>query len=237
MARRQAPALHRRVLKGALSIVSLLVWSTLGPKLIAQATTSNDAAMAADPNAAALERGKRVFRLNECNYCHGIDLTRAPRGARADLKHNPLVGADEKGELIGLIVMNGLPMSQTSMPRFGDVITTEQMVDLAAYIHFQRQAERYKELIALKEAPGNSAAGKAYFNEVGKCATCHAPTAITTAVKKLDTPALKLNTLHPNASSAPTAQFDSGYRAHLKIVERITDDEFLNLLAYLNSLR
>jgi mono/diheme cytochrome c family protein len=143
----------------------------LAPRVSAQATSPNDAAMALAPNAAALERGKTIFRLNECNYCHGIELTRAPRGARADLKHNPLVGADENGELIGAIVTNGLPASQTSMPRFGDVITPEQIVDLAAYIHFQRQAERYKELVALKDAPGSAAEGKTYFEGAGKCMT------------------------------------------------------------------
>ncbi len=203
--------------------------------LRAQATSANDAAMALEPNAAVLERGKAIFRLNECNYCHGIDLTRAPRGARADLKHSPLVGADENGNLIGLAVLNGLPLSQTSMPRFGDVITPEQLVDLAAYIHFQRQAERYKELTALPDRPGDREEGKAYFNGTGQCTTCHSPAEIAGAVKKLAAPALKENTLHPAAPAAPTPRFDQGYKAHRKIVERITDDEFLNLLSYLNS--
>jgi mono/diheme cytochrome c family protein len=209
----------------------------LAPRLSAQATSPNDAAMALAPNAAALERGKTIFRLNECNYCHGIDLTRAPRGARADLKHNPLVGADENGELIGAIVTNGLPASQTSMPRFGDVITPEQIVDLAAYIHFQRQAERYKELVALKDAPGNPAEGKTYFDGAGKCASCHAPAALTARLKEVDAATLKQHVLRPPGLAAAARHTDPGYRAHLKFTERVTDEEFLHLVAFLNGLR
>lgn len=207
------------------------------PRLGAQAVSVNDAAMALAPNAAVLERGKAVFRLNECNYCHGIDLNRQPRGARADLKHNPLVGADENGELIGAIVMNGLPASQTSMPRFGDVITPEQIVDLAAYIHFQRQAERYKELVALKDSPANAADGKVYFDGAGKCATCHASAAIAASVRTLDRATLKQNALRPPAFASSAAQSGPGSQAHLKFTERVTDEEFLNLLAYLGSLK
>jgi mono/diheme cytochrome c family protein len=133
--------------------------------------------------------------------------------------------------------MNGLPASQTSMPRFGDVITPEQIVDLAAYIHFQRQAERYKELVALKDAPGQPDAGKAYFEGAGKCATCHAPAAIAANVRTLDRATLKQNALRPPAFALSAAQSGPGYQAHLKFTERVTDEEFLNLLAYLGSLK
>ena len=217
--------------------IFLLVVLAVGVgRLRAQIVSVNDEAMALAPNAAALARGKDVFRQNECNYCHGIDLNRLPRGARADLKHNPLVGADENGELIGVIVKNGLPASQTSMPRFGDVITTEQLVDLAAYIHFQRQAERYKELAALKEAPGNVGAGKAYFDGAGKCATCHTPVALAAAAKKAGAAAFRLNLLRPPGLSSSRTQVSDAGRAHLKIVERIADDEYRDLLGYLTSL-
>jgi cytochrome c5 len=77
-----------------LRALGFLILVGFSPRLGAQAVSVNDAAMALAPNAAVLERGKAIYRLNECNYCHGIDLNRQPRGARADLKHNPLVGAD-----------------------------------------------------------------------------------------------------------------------------------------------
>src|ERR1700674_5184540 len=57
---------------------------------------------------AALERGRTVYVLSACHFCHGIDLTGATMGA-ADLMHSPLVGADRNGNLIGSIVQTGLP--------------------------------------------------------------------------------------------------------------------------------
>ena len=41
-----------------------------------------------------LERGRTVYVLSSCHFCHGIDLTGASMGA-ADLMHSPLVGAIE----------------------------------------------------------------------------------------------------------------------------------------------
>src|SRR5579872_6341110 len=119
----------------------------------------------------ALERGRTVFVLSSCHFCHGIDLTGASMGA-ADLMHSPLVGADRNGNLIGSIVLAGLPNLQTAMPKFAD-LTKEQIADLAAYIHYLRQQGRYKELMAAKLAAGDPPAGKAYFDGSGGCAKCH----------------------------------------------------------------
>src|SRR5215467_8440714 len=83
---------------------------------------------------AALERGRTVYVLSSCHFCHGIDLTGASMGA-ADLMHDPLVGADRNGNLIGSIVLAGLPNLQTAMPKFAD-LTKDQISDLAAYIHY-----------------------------------------------------------------------------------------------------
>ena len=52
---------------------------------------------------AALERGRAVYVLNHCHFCHGVDLTRATMGA-ANLSQSPLVGTDEDGNVIGPIV-------------------------------------------------------------------------------------------------------------------------------------
>ena len=40
----------------------------------------------------ALERGRTVYVLNTCHFCHGVDLTKATMGA-AVLMQSPLVGA------------------------------------------------------------------------------------------------------------------------------------------------
>ena len=93
----------------------------------------------------ALERGRTVFVLNTCHFCHGVDLTGATMGA-ADLMHSPLVGADQDGNVIGAIVKAGLPNLQTAMPSYAD-LTPGEIVDLARYVHFLRQQGRFKELI------------------------------------------------------------------------------------------
>jgi mono/diheme cytochrome c family protein len=59
---------------------------------IGQESPARDAGGYAAPTA-ALERGRAVYVLNHCHFCHGVDLTRANMGA-ANLSQSPLVGAD-----------------------------------------------------------------------------------------------------------------------------------------------
>ena len=86
---------------------------------------------------AALERGRAVYVLNHCHFCHGVDLTRATMGA-ANLSQSPFVGTDEDGNMIGPLVKAGLPNLQTAMPSYAE-LTSEEIVDLARYIHSLRQ--------------------------------------------------------------------------------------------------
>ena len=76
---------------------------------------------------AALERGRAVYVLNHCHFCHGVDLTRATMGA-ANLTQSLLVGADEDGNMIGPLVKAGLPNLQTAMPSYTE-LTAEEIVD------------------------------------------------------------------------------------------------------------
>ena len=89
---------------------------------------------------ARLERGRAVYVLSACHFCHGIDLTGEAMGA-ADLLHLPMVGNDDNGRLIGVVVRKGLPNLQTAMPQYSDY-TDQQISDLAAYIHYLRQQGR-----------------------------------------------------------------------------------------------
>ena len=93
----------------------------------------------------------------------------------ADLMHSPLVGADRNGNLIGSIVLAGLPNLQTAMPKFAD-LTKDQISDLAGYVHYLRQQGRYKELMAAKLPAGDAKAGETYFNGSGGCSKCHSTT-------------------------------------------------------------
>lgn len=185
-----------------------------------------------------LERGRTVYVLSSCHFCHGIDLTGAAMGA-ADLLHLPLVGMDEGGNLIGRIVRSGLPNLQTAMPQYSDY-TDQQISDLAAYIHYLRQQGRYRELSAVKaEQEGDAAAGRIYFEGAGKCGSCHEGGSSLRGIgAKYDAAELRRRLLRPGPADAVSGAATSpGLNAHLRLLERYSDTDVENLLAYLRELK
>jgi cytochrome c oxidase cbb3-type subunit 3 len=186
---------------------------------------------------AALERGRTVYVLSSCHFCHGVDLTGAQMGA-ADLMHDPLIASDTRGEVIGAIVLAGLPNLQTAMPKYADM-TPQQIRDLAAYIHFLRAQGRFRELTAASnQLAGNAAAGKIYFAGAGQCGTCHSVDRDLAGVStKYSEPALRAAMLRPGVS-VPREGVDmsAGGAAHQKILENLSAEDARNLLAYLRTL-
>ena len=184
---------------------------------------------------AALERGRSVYVLSSCHFCHGIDLTGASMGA-ADLMHDPLVGADRNGNLIGSIVLAGLPNLQTAMPKFAD-LTKDQISDLAAYIHYLRQQGRYKELMAANPKGGDVKAGEAYFNGAGGCNKCHSVSHLASATREYDSSTLRSRFLRPGPSlPAENVTPSAGEQAHLRLLENYSPTDVANALAYLDQL-
>lgn len=187
---------------------------------------------------AALERGRAVYVLNHCHFCHGKDLTRATMGA-ANLVESALVGSDQDGEWIGPLIRAGLPDLQTAMPSYRD-LTAEEMVDLARYIHFLRQQAKYKELVVspAPAAAGDAQAGRTYFNGVGNCASCHSPLAdLAGASRKYDAATLRSRLLRPGpALPVEGAAVAPGHAAHLRLLENYTRANVDNVLAYLRTL-
>jgi cytochrome c oxidase cbb3-type subunit 3 len=120
----------------------------------------------ADP--ASVERGKALYSVN-CAFCHGADTRGGDSGP--SLLRAGLVLDDQKGELMGPVILNG--RSDRGMPKFA--FTGDQIVDLAAFIHFFKAAG-YDE--SRQKPPsiivGNAKAGEAFF--AAKCASCHSAT-------------------------------------------------------------
>jgi cytochrome c oxidase cbb3-type subunit III len=193
-----------------------------------------DAGGAVAPTA-ALERGRTVYVLSACHFCHGIDLTGASMGA-ADLMHSPLVGADRNGNLIGSIVLAGLPNLQTAMPKFAD-LTPQQISDLAGYIHYLRQQGRYKELMAA-DTGGDPKAGEAFFNGAGGCSKCHSASGDMASVgHKYDVMTLRSRVIRPGpAIPSEDTQPNSGEQAHLRLLENYSAANVGDLVAYLKQL-
>lgn len=183
---------------------------------------------------AALERGRTVYVLNTCHFCHGVDLTKATMGA-AVLLHSALVGADENGNVIGAIVRAGIPNLQTSMPSYPD-LTQQEVEDLAAYIHHLRQLGRHRELTASPLGRGDASAGRTYF--AAHCASCHSASGdLKDVATKYDAATLRLRLLGPPppAGAGGSSTAAEGRRRHLTMLERYTEDDVRNLVAYLQA--
>ena len=123
---------------------------------------------------ASISAGKAQF-AQTCGFCHGRD----GRGASGpDLIRSPLVSHDVKGDLIGSVVRNGRP--QKGMPAFQ--LSDTEIRNIADFLHAQAKsaasvAQRIpSEYPLAKLLVGSAAAGKTYFNGVGKCSSCHSVT-------------------------------------------------------------
>jgi mono/diheme cytochrome c family protein len=220
----------RRVL-----VAAVLATLTIGPRL--DARQERDAGGFKAPTA-ALERGRAVYVLNHCHFCHGVDLTRATMGA-ANLSQSVLVGTDEDGNMIGPLVRAGLPNLQTSMPSYSE-LTPPEIVDLARYIHFLRQQARFRELSRPADSPvGNRTAGETYFNGVGNCRSCHSVTGDLAGIAgKYDAATLRARLLRPDPMKpGQDVSLTAGQAAHLRLLENYTAANVQDLLAYLNTSR
>jgi cytochrome c oxidase cbb3-type subunit 3 len=131
---------------------------------------------------AQIEAGQSAF-LQQCAFCHGKDTGGGEDGP--DLTRSKLVGADKNGDQIGPVVRNG--RANTGMPRF--TVSDQELAALVAFIHTQRtiaesQNGQRKGVDTADLKTGSVAAGKAYFNGAGKCASCHSPTGDLKGVAK-----------------------------------------------------
>src|SRR5262245_4014376 len=77
---------------------------------------------------AAIERGRALYSVN-CAFCHGADTRGGDSGP--SLLRSGLVLDDQNGERIAPIVQNG--RTDRGMPKF--TFTTEQIADIAAFVH------------------------------------------------------------------------------------------------------
>ena len=207
-----------------------------GTRVNGQATPQRDAGGYPAPTA-ALERGRTVFVLNHCHFCHGEDLTRANMGA-ANLTQSALVGADTDGNAIGAVVRAGLPNLQTAMPSYRE-LSPQEMVDLARYIHYLRQQARYNELIQpATTARGDAVRGKALFTGQGACASCHSSShSLGGIARRYDPPALRARLLRPGPPRpVEGVEPTTGQSAHLTLLENYTAADVEDLLAYLREL-
>jgi cytochrome c oxidase cbb3-type subunit III len=153
------------------------------------------------PDPAQVERGRTVFKSN-CGFCHGEDATgnRAPDLVRADS-----VSHDLNGDVLAPLIRSGRPSE--GMPAFA-TLTAPQIADIVVFLHFQVGLALASNHVPAdyplaKLLTGNAAAGKAFFNGAGGCATCHSPTGDLAGIGKKYAPVeLQSRFLHPRRAQA-----------------------------------
>ena len=162
-------------------------------------------------------------------------LTRATMGA-ANLSQSPLVGTDEDGNMIGPLVKAGLPNLQTAMPSYAE-LTSEEIVDLARYIHFLRQQARFRELSRLADTPaGDRTAGEAYFNGAANCRSCHSVTGDLAGIgRKYDTPTLRAPPQTRSHDAERRREPDGGSGRAPQAARNYTAANVQDLVAYLGA--
>ena len=126
--------------------------------------------LGAPPDAAAAARGEKLYAPN-CAFCHGEKA----RGAEGpNLVRSTLVLHDEKGELIGPVVVKGFP--DKGMPAFSG-FSEGQLYDIAQFLHLQVELVANRGLYKrLNVVTGDAKAGEAWFNGAGGCKSCHSVT-------------------------------------------------------------
>ena len=150
-----------------------------------------------------------------------------------DLMHSPLIAADQNGNFIGPVVRAGKPNLQTAMPSYPD-LTSQEIADLAAYVHYLRRQGHYRELVMDVDGQGDARAGETYFNT--NCAACHAKSGDLAGVAgKYAGAALRARILRPSDDPAPagTDRTAVGRLQHGKLLERYTPADVGNVISYL----
>jgi len=116
---------------------------------------------------AGVDRGKRVY-TQFCINCHGALAKGTEQGP--DLIRSPLVLRDRLGDQIGPALKK--------LPNHKSDLTKAQVTDLTHFLKDQIEAtaKNRNPVSPPNVLTGNLEAGRAYFNGIGKCNTCHSPT-------------------------------------------------------------
>jgi len=144
------------------------------------------------PDAAAVERGQKIF-VGNCGFCHGTTAQGGDTGP--DLVRSPLALDDERGDKIGPVIEQGRPGK--GMPAFH--LPADQIQDIAAFLRSRQQAaiDRFSYNI-LNVVTGDRDKGREYFNGVGRCHNCHSPTGDLAGIaKRYDPVTLQSRFLYP----------------------------------------
>ncbi len=210
----------------------------------AQSRVEYDFAFIGDPLPdPVMQQNKENYVIYGCAYCHGINLQ--PVGEAADLRTSAIVAADTDANTIGPILRNGIPQTPKSspMPQFSD-LSDREIKSIAAYIHYARGRERFKDLMSAPSTAGDVAAGRTYYER--NCASCHATTDLSGTISTYDDNALREQVLEPTRFRTPATfslkhredeSVSAGRSEHQVLLENYAEPDVSNVVAYLKSLK
>jgi cytochrome c oxidase cbb3-type subunit III len=146
------------------------------------------------PDAAAVERGQKIF-LGNCAFCHGTTAQGGDGGP--DLVRSELALDDERGDKIGPVIEQG--RAAKGMPAFH--LPEDQIQDIAAFLRSRQQAAIDRNAYAILDVvTGDRDKGREFFNGAGRCRSCHSPTGDLAGIaKKYDPVTLQSRMLYPRS--------------------------------------
>jgi cytochrome c oxidase cbb3-type subunit 3 len=176
----------------ALSLLTAASLAAQSPPAAAPRPGGNMLISRTVPDAAAVERGQKIF-VGNCGFCHGTTAQGGDGGP--DLVRSPLALDDERGDKIGPVLEQGRP--GRGMPAFH--LPADQVQDIAAFLRSRQQAAIDRNAYSiLNVVTGDREKGREYFNGAGRCHTCHSPTGDLAGIaKKYDAVALQSRLLYP----------------------------------------
>ena len=184
-----------------LSLFAFLPMAAQTPPAAPPRPSNNFLISRAVPDAAAVERGQKIF-VGNCGFCHGAGAQGGDTGP--DLVRSPLALDDEHGDKIGPVLEQGRPGK--GMPAFH--LPPDEVQDIAAFLRSRQQAAIDRNAYTILDVvTGDREKGRDYFNGAGRCHLCHSPTGDLAGIaKKYDPVALQARFLYPRSRSDEAAR-------------------------------
>src|SRR5436190_22662364 len=188
----------RRGTRGSRGKILISASSALIVVAVASLAGAQQQALGPPGDTAAVERGRAVLS-EQCGFCHGANARGGSSGP--DLTRSALVQEDDGGKQLGEFLRVGRP--DRGMPRFD--LSTSDLQDTATFLHGEIYSASNRRLYKILDiVVGDPKAGEAYFNGVGRCASCHSPAGDLKGVgAKYDAVALQGRLVYPRRGAIP----------------------------------
>jgi cytochrome c oxidase cbb3-type subunit III len=223
--------------------------------LLAQAPPGAGPADKQTVDAAAADSGKTTY-IAECITCHGARARGSENGP--DLVRSLVVLRDRYGSEIGPFLRKGHP-TQSNTPSAN--FTQKQIEGLSHFLkqRFNETLRSSPTLRVQNVLTGNPKAGAEYFNGAGRCNTCHSSSGDLAGIgKKYDPPAsgppvsgalVRIDDFNVSLRDAsgeywswkrsPELKIERNdpYATHVELLDKLTDKNIHDVVAYLESLK